>query len=115
MEDDLDAPDGVDIHGAAHMDRDCDYEDEEYGEEEDVKEEEVVDEDEDEDKDENNGKECRTIDQEEMENTCADSVDTMVDNRPNELPEQVKEMGKNTPWPQPPAPTAQLHTPETNP
>jgi hypothetical protein len=114
MVDDVDAPDGVDLHGDADMERDgVDQEDEEEEDEkwEDEKEEEevVVDEDED------NGKEPRTIGQGEMVNTLADHADTMVDDQPTVLPEQCEEMRKNTTRPQPLASAPQAQTPEPRP
>jgi hypothetical protein len=104
MEDDVDAPDGVDLDGNVDMQRDG--EDEENEEEEDEKEEDdkavevVVDEDED------NGKEPWTTGQGELANTSADDDDNMVDNQPTVLPEQGQEMHQHTPRPQPPEPDA---------
>jgi hypothetical protein len=100
MQDNVGAPDSVDIDGNVDMETDGD--DGEDEEEEYEKEEEVVDEDEE--KDEDNGKEPRTIGQGEMVNTSADDVDTMVDNVPTVLPEQGQEMRDHTPRPQPLAP-----------
>jgi len=111
MEDDVDAPDGVDIDGDVDMERDG--EDGEDEEEEDEREEEVLDEDEEENED--NGKEPRTIGQGEMVKTSADDVDTMVDDEPTVLPEQGQEMREHTPRPQPPAPAPRLQTPEPPP
>jgi hypothetical protein len=101
MEDDVDAPDGVDLDGDVDMERDGDDEEEEDEEKEDEGE---VDEDEKEDKDEDDGNEPRTIGQGAMINTSADDVDTMVDNQPIVLPEQGQEMLEHTPWPQTPDP-----------
>jgi hypothetical protein len=131
MEDDVDAPDGINVDGDVDMERDGDDEVEEDEEEDDEKkqdeeeeEEEVVDEDEEEDKDEDNGKEPWRIGQGEMLNTSADDVDTMVDDQPIVLPEQGQEMCDHTPQPQPPAPAPRpqtldpcprLRTPETQP
>ena len=111
LEDDVDAPDGVDINGDVDMERDG--EDGEDEEEEDEREEEVVDDDEEEDED--NGKEPRTIGQGEMVNTSADDVDTMVDDQPIVLPEQCQEMREHTPRPQPPAPAPRPQTPDPGP
>jgi hypothetical protein len=55
------------------------------------------------DEDEDNGKEPRTIGQEEMVNTSADDADSIVHTQPTVLPEQSKEMCGQTPWRQPPA------------
>jgi len=111
MEDDVDAPDGVDIHGDVDMERDG--EDGEDEEEEDEKEEEVVNEDEEEDED--NGKEPPTIGQGEMVNTSAGDADTMVDNEPTVIPEQGQELREHTPQPKPPAPAPRPQTPEPPP
>jgi len=111
MEDDVGAPDGIDIDGDVDMERDG--EDGEDEEEEDEREEEVVDEDEEEDED--NGKEPRTIGQGEMVNTSADDVDTMVDDEPTVLPEQGQEMREHTTWQQPLAPAPRPQTPEPPP
>ena len=108
MEDDVDAPDGVDLDGDVDMERDGDDEEEEDEKKEDEEEEEV-------DEDEDDGKEPRTIGQGEMVNTSADDVDTMVDDQPIVLPEQCQEMREHTPWPQPPAPAPRPQTPEPRP
>jgi len=111
MEDDeVDAPDGVDLDGDVDMERDS--EDEEDEEAEDEMEEEEVDEEEDEAEDEDNGKELSTIGQGEMVNTSADNADTMVDDQPTVLPEQGQELREHTPWPQPAAPAPRPQTPE---
>jgi len=114
MEDDVDAPDGVDLDSDVDMERDGDDEEEEDETKED-EEEEVVDEDEEEDNDEDDGKEPRTIGQGEMVNTSADDVDTMVDDQPIVLPKQCQEMREHTPRPQPPAPAPQPQTPDPRP
>jgi len=86
MEDDVDAPDSIDLDGNVDMKRDG-YQDGEQGEEEEdePKEDENVveeeDEDEEQDKDEDDGKEPLMIGQGEMDNTSADNVDTMVDDQ----------------------------------
>jgi len=111
MEDDVDAPAGVDINGDVNMEldgEDGDNEDEEY-EMEDV----VVDEDEEEDED--NGKEPRTIGQGEIVNASADDVHTIVDDKPSVLPEQCKEMREHTQRQQPPAPAPPPQTTEPPP
>jgi hypothetical protein len=118
MEDDVDAPDGVDLAGDVDMERDG--EDEEDEEEEDEKEEDEKEEDEKEeeevlDEDEDNGKEPRTIGQGEMVNTSADDADTMVDDQPTVQPEQGQEMREHTPRPQPPVPAPWPQTPEPHP
>jgi len=113
LEDDVDAPDGVDLDGDVNME--IDGEDEEDEAEEDEKEEKEVDEEEDEDQDNDNGKEPRTIGQGEMVHTSAGDADTMVDNQPTVLPEQGQEMRKHTPRPQPPAPAPWPQTPEARP
>jgi hypothetical protein len=107
MEDDVNAPDGVDLDGNVDFRRHS--EDEEDEEEEDAKEEDekkkvVVDENEEESEHEENGKQPRTIGQGEIVNSSADDVDSMVDNQPTVLPEQSKEMRKHNLRPQPPAP-----------
>jgi hypothetical protein len=112
MEDDVDAPDGVDLDGYMDMKRvgeDEEDEEEEDEKEENEKEEEVVDEDED------NGKELRTIGQGEMVNTSADDADTMVEDQPTMLPVQGQEMHEHTPRPQPPAPAPRPQTPQPRP
>jgi len=111
MEDDVDAPDGVDLDGDVDMERDS--EDDKDEEEEDEKEVEEVDEDEeeDEDEDEDNGKEPQTISQGEMVNTSGDDTDTMVDDQPTLLPEQGQEMHVHTPRPEPPAPAPRPKAP----
>jgi len=112
MEDDVDAPDGVDLDGDVHMEWDVEDEedDEEEDEmEEDEKEEEVVDEDED------NGKEPRTISLGEMVNTFADDADSTVDNQPTVGPEQGQVMREHTSRPQPPAPASPPQTLEARP
>jgi hypothetical protein len=114
MEDDVDAPDGVDLDGDGDMERDDDDEEEEDEKKENEKEE-VVDEDEEEDKDEDDGKEPRTIGQGEMVNTSADDVDTMVDDQPIVLPEQFQEMRGHTARLQPPAPAPRPQTPDPRP
>ena len=80
MEDDVDAPGGVNLDGDVDMERDGDNEEEDNEEENDDEEVEEVDEDKDEDEDD--GKEHWTIGQGEMVNTPADDVDTIVDNQP---------------------------------
>jgi len=120
MEDDVDAPDGVDLDGDLDMERDGDNDEEEAEEEEDEEkeDEEVVEEeneDEEEDKDEDDGKEPRTIGQGEMVNTSADDADTMVDNEQTVLPEQGQEMRGHNPRLQPPVPAPRPQTPEPSP
>jgi hypothetical protein len=88
MEDDLDAPDSVDLEGDMDMERDTDDEEDEEEEneqEEDEMEEVVVDEDEEEDED--NGKEPRMTGQGEMVNTSVDNADTMVNAEPTVVPD----------------------------
>jgi hypothetical protein len=120
IEDEVDAPDGVDLDGEVHMDRDGDDDEEEPEEEEhEVKEHEaeVEEEDKDEegDNDEDDGKEPRTIGQGEMVNTSADDDDTMVDDETTVLPEQGQEMREYTPQPQPPVPALRPQTPQPSP
>jgi hypothetical protein len=95
MEDDVDAPDGVDLDG--DVDKKRDGEDEEDDEEEDEKGEDEMDQDEEED----NGKEPWTIGQGEMVNTSAEDADTMVDDKPPVVPKQGHWMREHTPHPQP--------------
>jgi len=105
MEDDVDAPYGVDLDSNLDMDRDGD--DEEDNEE---KEDSAGEDEEEEDEDEDDGKEPQTIGQGEKVNTSADIVDTMVDDQPMVFPEQGKEMREYTPWPHPLAPATQPQT-----
>jgi hypothetical protein len=114
MEDDVDAPDSVDLDGDVVVERDGDDEEEEDEKKEDEEEEEV-DEEEEEDKDVDDGKEPRMIGQGEMLNTSADDVDTMVDDQPIVLPEQCQEMREHTPRPQPSAPALRPQTPDPRP
>jgi hypothetical protein len=113
MEDDVDAPDGVDFDGEVDIERDSEDEDEEDEEKENEKEEEVVDEDEQDNED--NGKEPRMIGQEEMVYTSAEDADTMVDDEPTVLPEHGQEMHKHSPRPQPPPPALWPHSLEPPP
>jgi len=107
MEDDVDAPDGVDFDGDVDMERDS------YDK---VKEHESKeDEEEEEDEDEGEGKEPRTTGQEAMVNSSAEFVDTVVDDQPIMLPAQGQEMRKHTPRPQPLAPTPGPQTPDPRP
>jgi len=113
IEDDVDAPDGVDLDGDVDMQRDiADEEDEEEGDE---KEQEEMDEDEEEDEDEDNGKEPWTIGQREMVHTSADDADTRLHDQPTVLPDQGQEMREHTPWPQPLAPALQPQSPQPRP
>jgi hypothetical protein len=123
MEDDVNAPEGVDLDGDVDMETDGDDEEEEDQKTEDEEEEEM-DDDEEKDKDKDNGKEPRTIGQGEMVNTSADNLDTMVHDQPLVKPEQRQEMREYTPQPQPPAPAQRPQsldprprprTPETHP
>jgi hypothetical protein len=114
MEDDVDALDGVDIHGDVDMARDGDKE-EEADEKKEDQEEEVVAKNEEEDKGENNGKEPRTIGWGEMVNTSADYVDTMREDQPIVLSEQCQEMREHIPWPQPPPPAPRIQTSDPRP
>jgi len=119
-DDDENAPDGVELDSEVDMDSDGDDDEEEDEEEEDeekVDEEEVEEEDEDEeeDKNEDDGKERRTIGQKVMGNTSADDVNTMVDNQPIVLPEQVQKMHELTLWPEPPASAPWPRTEEFHP
>jgi hypothetical protein len=120
MEDDVDAPDGVNLDGDVDLKRDGDDDEEEDEDEEDEDKEDEVeveeeDEDEEEDKDEDDGKEPRTIGLGGMVNTSADDADTMVDDEPTVLPEQGQEMREHTPRAQPPAPAPRPQTPEPSP
>jgi hypothetical protein len=90
MEDDVDAPEGVELDGDVDMERDSDDE---------VEEDEQEDDEEEEDEDEGDGKEPRTIGQGEMVNTFVHDVDTMVEDQPVVLPEQGQEMCDHTPRP----------------
>jgi hypothetical protein len=111
MADDVNAPDGGDLDGDLHMERDSDNDEEDNEEKEDEEKE-----DEEEDKDDHDGKEPQTIGQGEMVNTSADDADTLVDDKPTVLPEQGQEieqgqeMCEHTPRPQPPAPAPRPQT-----
>jgi len=115
MEDDVDAPDGVDLDGDVDMEKDGDDEEEEDEDEDDKAEEQEKQEEEDEDDDEDDGNEPRTISQGRMVNTSADNVDTMLDYQPIVLPEQGEEMREHTPRPQPPVLAPLPPTPESRP
>jgi hypothetical protein len=122
MEDDVDAPDGVDLDSDVDMERDGDNDEEEDEEEEDEEkeddvevEEEDEDEEEDKDDDEDDGKEPRTIGQGEMVNTSVHNAHTMLDDEPTVLHEQGQEMREHTPRPQPPAPAPRPQTAEPSP
>jgi hypothetical protein len=80
MEDDVDAPDGVDLDSDVDMQRDGDDEEKEDEEEED-KVEEDKEEEEDEDDEEHDGKDPRTISQRVMVHTPADYIDRIVDDQ----------------------------------
>jgi len=110
MEDDVNEPDGVDLNGDADTRRDSG--DEEVEDEHEEDEDEVEDTDEEEDKDEDDRKKPRTISQEDMVNTSADNVETMVDNQSIVVPEQRHGMRIHTPRLQPPAPAPWPQTPE---
>jgi len=114
IEDDVEAPDGVDLDCDVDMERDGDDEEEEDEQEEDEEEEQVEDEDEDEDDDENDDKERRTIGQRETVNTWADDVDTMVDDQPTVQPGRDQMLCEHTPRPQP-APRPQTLDPRPGP
>jgi len=101
MGDDVDAPCGIDLDGDVDMEWEGDDDEEEDEAEED---DEDTDEDEEEDENEDDGKGPWMIGQGEIVTTSADDVDTMLADRPIVLHEQGQEMGKYTPWPQPPAP-----------
>ena len=77
----MDAPDGVDLDG--DLDMECVGDNDEEIDKEKEDEEEVKDEGEDEEEevDEDDGKEPQTLGQEEMVNTLADDVDTMVEDQ----------------------------------
>jgi hypothetical protein len=115
MEDDLDAADGVDLHGDVNMERDGDDDEEEDEEKQDEEKEDEVeveeeDENEEEDIDEDDDNEPRTFGLGETVKTSADDADTMVDDEPTVLPEQGQEMREHTPRPQPPAPAPRPQT-----
>jgi hypothetical protein len=117
-DDDVDAPDGVDLNDDVDMERDGDDDEEEDEEKEDekvVEEEEEHEEEEDEDEDEDDSKEPPTIGQGEMVNTSADDADTIVHDEPTVLPAQGKEMHEHTPRPQPQLPAPGPQTPEPSP
>ena len=105
MEDDVDAPDSVDLDGDVDVGRDSD----------DQVEEDKQEEDEEEEEEEDDGKEPRAIGQGEMVITSADDADTMVDDDSTVVPEQGQEMREHTPWAQPTVPALRPHTPEPPP
>ena len=110
MQEDVDAPDGVDLDGDVDMGRegnDDEDKDKETEDEEVVQEE---DEDKEQDQDEDDGKEPQTLGQREMVNTSADDVDTMVDDLLIVLPEQGQVMPEHTPLPQTPVPSPPSQT-----
>jgi hypothetical protein len=121
MEDDVDAPAGIDLDGDVDVERDCDDDKEEEEEEKDDEKEdteevhEEEDEDEEANKDGDDGKERRTIGQEEIVNTLADDADTMIYDEPTVLPEQDQELREHIPRPQPPAHAPQSETPKPSP
>jgi hypothetical protein len=106
MEDNVDAPDGVDLDGDVDMERDSDDE---------VEEDEVEEDEEEEDEDEDDGKEPQTIGQGEMLNKSAYNLDPMVDDQLIALPERGQVMCEHTPRPQPPAPDPLPQSPEPRP
>jgi hypothetical protein len=116
MENNVDAPDSIDLDGDVDMARDGHDDKEEDEVEEDEQGDEEVDEgeekekDKEEDKDEDDDKEPWTIGQGETVNTSADDVDTMVDVHPIVLPEESQELREHTPRPQPPAPAPRQQT-----
>jgi len=100
--DDVDTPHSIYLNCDGDMERNGDDDDQEDDEGQDVKQEEEDEEqnddkEEDDDEDEDDLKELRTIIQGEMVNTAANHGDTMLDNQPIVLPEQVKEMWEHTP------------------
>jgi len=118
MEDDVDAPDGVDLDGHVDMEMDCDDEEEEDEEEDDKdeeNEEEKEEEEDEEDEDEDDGHEPRMIHLGELANASADDVDTIVDDQPLVSAEQGQEMRNHTSEPQSPAPAPWAHTLEPRP
>jgi hypothetical protein len=121
IEDDVDAPDGVDLDSDVDMERYGDDDEEEDEEEEGEEEEDEEMEDEEEDENKDDDKEPRTIGQGVMVNTSADDADIMVDGEPTVLPEQGQEMDQgqemreHTPWLQPLAPATRPQTPEPPP
>jgi len=114
MEDDVDAPDGVDLDGHVYIEKNGDDE-EEKDEEEEIKVVEDEKEEEEENEDEDDGKKPQTISQGEIVNTSADDIDTMVEHQPIVLPDQGLEMHKHTPRPQSLASDQPPQTPERSP
>jgi hypothetical protein len=112
MEDEVDAPEGMNLDDNVDLVKPSDdkEEEDEEVEDEEVDDEKEEDEGEEEDKEEDHGKEPRKIGQEEMVNTSADDVNAMVNTQPIVLPEQGHEMSEHTPRPQPPAPTPRPQT-----
>jgi len=117
MEDDVDAPCGIDLDGDVDMEQDSDNEeeDDEQEEDEEEKDEEEEDEDEEQHEDEDDGEEPWTIGQGEIVNISAEDVHTMADDQPIGLHEQGQEMREHTPWPQPPAPAQRPRNPGASP
>jgi hypothetical protein len=83
VQDEQNAPDGIDFDGNVDMEREFDDE---------VEEDELEEDEEAEDEDEEDAKEPLTIGQGELVNASADDVDTMVDDQPTVLLEQGQVM-----------------------
>jgi hypothetical protein len=120
MEDDVDAPDGVELDGDVDVESYGDDDEEEDEEEEDEEKKDDVeveeeDQDEEEDDDEDDDKEPGTNGQREMVMTSGDNADTMVEDQPTVLPEHGQEMPEHTQRAQPVAPTPRPQTPESSP
>jgi len=112
-EDDVGAPDDVDFDDDVDIKQDSDDHEEEDEAEEDEEEEdedEVEDKNEEEHNNEDDGKEPWTIGQDEIVNTSADDVDTMVDDQPIMVLEQCQELRDYTPLPQPLVPALRPQT-----
>jgi len=109
IEDDVDAPDSVDLDGDLDKERYVDDEEKEYEDETNEMEDDEVDQNED------DGKETWTIGQGEMIDISADNVDTTADNQPIMLHEQGQKFREHTLLRQPLAPARWAQIPETRP
>jgi hypothetical protein len=111
----VDTPDSVDLDGDGDMEINSHDDDEENAEVQDVEQEdenEEENEDKEEDENEDDHNKPLTFIQGEMIHTSANTVDTLLDNQPIVLPEQVQEIWEHTPSAQPPVTALWLQTPE---
>ena len=103
MEENVDAPDGVELDGDVDMETDGEDEDDED-------QEKVMVDGEEEHEDQENGKEPRTIGQREILNPLADDAVTMADDQPTVPPQTGQEAWEHTPRPLPPVPAPRPQT-----